>query len=324
MTQEAVEMEPHETASDWDQPVYSRYFADPFVWQAEGCYYAVGTSRPAAGQQHLFALLRSPDLRSWEELGGALVPPDPLLGKDFWAPEVACHNGTYYMYYSVGFGDKHHHIRVAVSDSPAGPFRDTGTSLTTPETVPFAIDGHPFRDDDGQWYLYQCRDFLERDADGEVGTGLVVDRLEGMTRLVGDLRVVMRPRHCWQLFQARRHIYGRVADWHTLEGPNVVKHEGRYYCLFSGGCWKNETYGVDYVVADHPMGPWRQEGGESGPRILRTIPGRIIGPGHNSTVIGPDGTTRYIVYHAWDLAHTGRYMRIAALAWTADGPRLAP
>jgi GH43 family beta-xylosidase len=55
-------------------------------------------------------------------------------------------------------------------------------------------------------------------------------------------------------------------------------------------------------------------------RVLQSIPGRLIGPGHNSVVSGPDGRD-YIVYHAWDESHTARKMHISPLAWDADGPR---
>ena len=226
------------------------------------------------------------------------------------------------MYYSVGFGDKAHHIRLATSESPEGPFIDTGEPLTTPSACPFAIDAHAFRDDDGAWYLFHARDFPGRNAGGEAGTGLVVDRLIDMSRLGGELHVVARPKHPWQLFQSGRSIYSQVLDWHTLEGPSVLKHEGRYYCFFSGGNWQNQSYGVDYVIADHPMGPWRSDGGAEGPRVLKTISGSMIGPGHNSFVEGLDGRT-WIVYHAWDTGGTARRLCVDPIEWTAEGPRLA-
>jgi len=50
----------------------------------------------------------------------------------------------------------------------------------------------------------------------------------------------------------------------------------------------------------------------------------VIGPGHNSVVVGPDNVTQYIVYHAWDKAHTARRMCVDKLVWTADGPRCSP
>ena len=96
-------------------------------------------------------------------------------------------------------------------------------------------------------------------------------------------------------------MYGGVYDWHTLEGPCVVDCDGKYYCLYSGGCWQTDNYGVDYVAADSILGPWLDNGAEYGPRVLRSVPERMPGPGHCS-VIGcteADGR-RYIAYHAWD------------------------
>jgi GH43 family beta-xylosidase len=115
-------------------------------------------------------------------------------------------------------------------------------------------------------------------------------------------------------------MYDQVWDWHTIEGPFARKHEGRYYCFYSAGRWENDTYGVDYCVADHVLGPYSDEGNESGPRVLKTIPGQVIGPGHNSIVTGPDGSD-YIVYHAWDKDMKARQMFIDRLIWTAEGPR---
>ena len=62
-------------------------------------------------------------------------------------------------------------------------------------------------------------------------------------------------------------MFGGIYDWHTLEGPCVRRHGGRYYCLYSGGCWQNDTYGVDYAVADHVLGPYTDSGNEDGPRV---------------------------------------------------------
>ncbi len=298
-------------------PVYSEPFADPFVWRYGDCYYAVATS-PADADGRQFALLRSSDLKYWEELGWALEPVDPQFGDSYWAPEVAYSDGLFYLYYSVGHGHKAHHIRVAVSEKPEGPYVDTGRPLTDLARLAFAIDGSPFQDDDGQWCLFYARDFLDTEDGQRAGTGLAVDRLIDMTRLAGEEKVVARARYDWQMYMANRPMYGGVYDWHTLEGPVVRKHDGRYYCFYSGGCFQNDTYGVDYVVADKARGPYSRVNDSA--RVLRSIPGRLIGPGHNSLVVGPDGKD-YIVYHAWDEAHTARRMHISRLEWTSDGPR---
>jgi beta-xylosidase len=320
------------TRPSWGNPVHPDYLADPFVWRVDREYYAIGTGRDEAagvvGSSHepsVFPLLQSTDLKTWSVAGHALVRPDPALGNAFWAPEIASAEGRWYLYYSVGHDDRNHQLRVASSAAPLGPYVDAGP-LTDTQTVPFAIDPHPFRDADGRWYLFHARDFLDSwDEQGRAvraGTALVVSPLETMTALGSDVRTVARARCDWQRFAAERPMYGAVYDWHTLEGPFVVRNDGKYYCLYSGGCWQTDTYGVDYVIADSVLGPWRDDGADDGPRVLRSEPGRVVGPGHCSVVIAHDGSGSFIAYHAWDPEMTARRLCIDPLRFTPDGPRL--
>ncbi len=209
---------------------------------------------------------------------------------------------------------------MATSDSPLGPYQDVGEPLVDPKSCPFAIDPHPFRDDDGQWYLFYARDFLDTSDGVRVGTALFVDKLQTMTKLAGEGKVVLRARSDWQRFLANRLMYGEIYDWHTLEGPCVRKHEGKYYCFYSGGRWETENYGVDYGVADNVMGTYSDAGNETGPRVLKSVPNFVIGPGHNSIVVGPDGHTEYIVYHAWTQNMDIRQICLDMLIWTPEGP----
>src|SRR5262245_52133058 len=97
-------------------PVYPSYFADPFVWRFESRYYAVGTGH-AEAEGHtigkVFPLLHSTDFFQWQPAGSAMIRPDPALGANFWAPEVACADDKFYLYYSVGHSDQNHQLRVA-------------------------------------------------------------------------------------------------------------------------------------------------------------------------------------------------------------------
>lgn len=297
-------------------PVWPGYLADPFVLRAGGEYWAYGTgSDEGNGRQsdgRVFPVLHSRDLVEWRHVGGALEPLSASPKVQYWAPEVAERNGTYYLYYAADM-----RLRVATSPSPAGPFVDAGRDLFPDE--PFSIDASPFFDRREQrWYLFFAKDFF----DGRVGTGTaVVPLADDMMTAADRPRVVVRASADWQIFQRKRHWYGREWDaWHTVEGPFVIEHEGRYICFYSGGCWETTDYGVSYAVADHPLGPWRDEGG-GGPVVLRGVPGRVLGPGHNSVVTGPDGQSLFLVYHAWDPDRTARRMCIDPLVFTPEGPR---
>ena len=299
--------------STYTNPVYPHEFPDPFVLAVGDGYYAYGTELHSVPPRAL-RVLGSTDLVHWTPLDGPLVRLAAPWARDYWAPEVAAADGRYFMYYSAGLEDRHHQLRVAIADRPEGPFRDSGKVLTPDD--PFTIDADPFRDDDGQWYLYYARDFL----DGQrVGTAIVVDRLVDMLTLAGEPRTVLRASADWQLFMRDRPMYGAIYDWYTLEGPFVVKRNGRYYCLYSGGRWQTESYGMSYAVADSPLGPF-VDADADGPTLLRTIPAHVLGPGHASVVVGPDGAD-YLAYHAWDPAMTERRMFLDRLEWGPDGPR---
>lgn len=301
----------------YQNPIWQGYLADPFILQVGPDYYAYGTGSDIGnGRQpdgRVFPVLHSRDLVNWTHLGGALVPLDRFPNAPYWAPEVAAREGKYYLYYAVDM-----RLRVAIATHPAGPFEDSGRDLFPDE--PFSIDASPFCDPrDGKWYLYFAKDFF----DERVGTGTaVVPLADDMMTPLASPRVVVRATTDWQIFQRDRQWLGRTWDaWHTVEGPFVMERGGLYYCLYSGGCWETADYGVSYAVADNPLGPWRDEWSQAGPVVLKGIENKVLGPGHNSVIRGPDGETLFIVYHAWDPQRTARRMCIDPLVFTPEGPR---
>jgi GH43 family beta-xylosidase len=311
-------------------PAYAAYFADPFVWFHDGVYYAVGTGRDEADAcprtGNVVPMVKSTDLQNWTSVGHVLQQPPEEKGGCFWAPEVFHDGKLFHMYYHPNGQGKGFHIRCATSENPEGPYRDVGRPLTDLTQNPFAIDAHCFKDDDGtggeQWYMYYATDFLDYDATTFRGTALVVDRMTSMTSLEGNPKLVMRSHHPWQIFKKDRDMYGKIADWYTLEGATVIKRHGKYFLFYSGGCYENDSYGVDYLVADHPLGPWKEVGGgggAKGPQVIRTIPGKVIGPGHNSIITTPDGDD-YIIYHAWNHEMTERQLWVDRLDWKNGKP----
>ena len=302
-------------------PVYRRDFPDPFILKYCGEYWAYCTGFQADGG--VFGILHSRDLVQWHEAGSAMAP---LPGDHTcsWAPEVTYHNGRFLMYYSVG-NEERMHIRVAVAGDPAGPFVDSGRHLTT---EPFAIDPHVFQDDDGAWYLFYATDFLDH---SHIGTGTVSDRMLDPFTPAGRPQPITRARFEWQVYDPQRAEKGGVR-WYTVEGPFVLKHKGLYYQMFSGGNWRNVTYGVAYAYSDRVSTEeeWSQVcDGERVLPILRTVPEEVVGPGHNSVVRGPNNQQLYCVYHRWGADGRGRLLAIDPLEWAGErmvilGPSTTP
>jgi hypothetical protein len=181
--------------------------ADPYVLhdKRSGYYYAYSTE--GADEGYYFGIYRSADLATWEHVpGGALPVNDPnQWGNDwFWAPEVYFNpkTGLYFLFYSARsdanaqrwFGyanfEEPCKIGVAVSRSPAGPFRNITdepidynpydpdyhdvnlimgpdqkkppATLEEGQKAPLGtyiptIDADVFFDDDGRQYLYFSR-----------------------------------------------------------------------------------------------------------------------------------------------------------------------
>lgn len=291
-------------------PLTSVPCPDPFVLKYCGEYWVYCTGLWRDGR--CFGVLHSRNLVDWEALGGAMAAL-PGNFPCYWAPEVTYHNGRFFLYYSVG-NEMLMEIRVAVAERPAGPFVDSGHTLTKED---FAIDPHVFTDDDGTRYLFYATDFLQH---SHIGTGTVYDRMLDMFTLAGRPRPVSRARYPWQVYDPRRSEKGGVC-WYTVEGPFVLKHKDRYYQMFSGGNWKNIRYGVSYAHSDRVDADeeWQQVcDGERVLPVLRTLPGHVVGPGHNSVIRGPDNRQCFCVYHRWSAEGDHRVLAIDRLEWVGD------
>ena len=299
----------------YTNPVCESYFADPAVIRDGDFYYAFGTGD--SGDNKRFPVKRSRDLISWEHLGGALVALEDSAKTDYWAPEPARKGDSFYLYYSAGNSTGlDHQLRVAQASHPQGPYTDCGKVLIPSE--PFSIDAHPFRDDDGNWYLYFVKDELKS---SRPGTAIAVVKLnDNMVSISGEPKTILRPSADWQIFGKDREWYGRKwKEWYCIEGPYLIKRNGKYFCIYSGGCWETPRYGLAYAVADSPLGPFVDKGTTGGACVLSGNE-EFIGPGHNSLAEGRDGKT-YVVYHAWDKKHTARRMCIDPLLWNGGQPK---
>jgi GH43 family beta-xylosidase len=275
-------------------PVVPVDCADPGVIHDGTRYVAACTSGGAA---NAFPIRTSTNLVDWS-LAGHIFPstgkPTWAMG-DFWAPEIHRVGTRFIAYYTARHTSGKLAIGAATSASALGPFTDLGRPLVLDASMGM-IDATFFRDAAGVPYLVWKAD---GNAVGQptpiYGQQLSADGLA----LVGTRRTLISNTLSWE---------GAV-----VEAPWVVYRGGYYYLFYSGNAYYNSTYAVGVARATSPLGPYTKL---SVP-ILRTG-GGWTGPGHNSVVTGPGGDT-YMVYHAWNSAHTARVMLVDAISWPSNG-----
>lgn len=241
--------------------------ADPDAILVGNTVWVYPTQNSAQGR---FYAHSSTDLVNWQVHGPLLDfseidwIPD---GKHAWAPGIASKNGKFYLYYSVG--PKPSHIGVAVSESPAGPFIDSGKPLLSDNGDPSfeAIDAMVFTDPaSGKSYFY---------AGGSAGSKLRIFELnDDMISFAQEIPVKTPP--------------------HFTEAPFVHLRNGIYYLSYSHGRWNDASYSVHYATSDSPTGPWTYQS-----KILNSNDFHK-GPGHHSIIHNRHLDAWYIFYHRWN------------------------
>lgn len=194
----------------------------------------------------------------------------PWAERQMWAPDAACRDGRYYLYFPAKTAEGLFRIGVAVGERPAGPF----TPQPRPIDGTYSIDPSVFADDDGEYYLLfggiwggqlqKYRDNAydagnEEPRDGEPALGPRIARLRA------DMLELDEPTREVQILDEQ----GRPlrADDHNrryFEGPWLHKYEGRYYLSYSTG----NTHLLCYAVGDNPYGPFTYQG-----QVLRPVVG---------------------------------------------------
>jgi xylan 1,4-beta-xylosidase len=105
-----------------------------------------------------------------------------------------------------------------------------------------------------------------------------------------------------------------------FEGPDIFKHGGYYYLLFSdGGTLPHEPSTISTLRAKALEGPWEADPGN--PVMFSTDSGaRFEGPAHGTLIDTPSGEW-YLGYHAHEPAYytLGRQFLLEPIAWTPDG-----
>ena len=285
-----------------ENPVFAGWYADPegvvfddeyWIFPTLSDYYAAPgeklperpTHKSSAIHQHYniqtyLDAFSSKDLVNWTKHPKVLTTEAvPWVKYTLWAPAILRHDGRYYLFFSGNDIQNDHEyggIGVAVADRPEGPYRDALGRPLIDRIVHGAqpIDQFVFRDDDGEYYMYYG------------GWGHC-----NMVRLAPDLLSVI-PFEDGETFK-------EITPENYVEGPFMLKRQGKYYFMWSEGGWGGPDYSVAYAIADSPFGPFKRVG-----KILQQDPEVATGAGHHSVIRIPGKDEWYIVYHRRPLGET--------------------
>lgn len=245
----------------------------------DGEYWVFPTYSAPYEEQTFLDAFSSPDLVNWTKHPRVLDNSNvKWVRRAMWAPAVIHANNKYYLFF--GGNDVHQGevggIGVAVADRPEGPYKDALGKPLINEIVNGAqpIDQFVFKDDDEQYYMYYG------------GWGHC-----NMVKLAPDLlSIVPFPDGV---------TYKEVTPKNYVEGPFMLKKDGKYYFMWSEGGWTGPDYCVAYAISDSPFGPFERVG-----KILEQDDKIARGAGHHSVIKGNGKDEWYIVYHRRPLTET--------------------
>ncbi len=283
-----------------------RRHPDPYIFKDGGRYYIYAT-----GGKGAYAY-SSDNLEGPYKFEGSVF--SKAGHRSYWAPSVFKKDGKYYIYVSceeaVEQRTYKQYMHVAVADNPLGPFVNEKMLYNY-----FSIDSHVVETEDGMFLWFAC-DVNEPGMD-KPGTRIFIDRLLDPFTVEGKPKEVLTPSFPEERSKIPE-VDGRV--WYTLEGPFWFSEGDWQYLMYSGACYENDSYHLNYAAAKTNEQDLTKveyikasDNGKFVPLLYKNDVEE--GTGHHS-VIKEDGQY-YIIYHGRDIdaPKTGeqRTARIARL-----------
>ena len=274
------------------------------------------------------------------------------IGNCVCAPEVLYNeeNGLYYMYYSreaksevVGLYNisDRNRIGLAVSPSPVGPFTSVYIDKATDDWhYPMfsvqeyfkdqglqgygTIDVTVFVDDDGEKYMY-----FNHVQGGESGKeiGILGAKMTSWTHVDFETIKLL-------LYRSKKTVQSGVgadciinnnvsvqgaedygSEGAVNEGPQMIKHNGKYYISYSANGYDSKAYSIHQAVSDSPLGNFVKIGA-----VLDASNADYTGGTGHHYFIEKDGET-FIVYHKHGFAggwNGHRLLGADRCVWTKD------
>jgi hypothetical protein len=293
------------------------YTADPSAHVFDGKIYIYPSHDIDAGEAfddlgshfamedyHVFSM-DHPDAETVDHGVALHIKDVPWAERQFWAPDAAHKNGTYYLFFPAKDYDGIFRIGVALSNTPAGPFIPQEQAIKNS----FSIDPAVFEEDNtyllyfggiwgGQLQRWRTGSFT---ADGEGPFVHLPNDDEPalcakVARLNDDLlEFNEKPKDVIILDEEGKPLLQGDTERRFFEAPWVHKYNGKYYFSYSTG----DSHYICYGIGDNPYGPFIYKG-----RILNPVVGWTS---HHSIV--EFNEKWYLFYHDSSLSKGVTHLR---------------
>lgn len=171
-----------------------------------------------------------------------------------------------------------------VGESPVGPFKEMGEFVDLNGNTFTPCDPAIFTDDDGRIYLYA----YDQDEENQIHKiiGYELDQENPCQVVKGPIPIVeMDPKNKpWE----RHGLHGQNTYYGWVEGPHLLKHNGRYYMIYAtpDTCDASYCMAVYYSDEDPLTGYVCQK---KNPLTFHRE-GIVAGAGHGCVEHGPNGS----------------------------------
>lgn len=289
---------------------------DPWVIKHNGYYYFIES------RNNKIYISKNKDLTEIKK-NERLVWTPPAKGwnhANIWAPELHYINNKWYIYYAAAkvagspFIYQRSGVLEAATKDPRGKYIDkgmlyTGNDIKDPSTAIWAID---LTVTTIQNQLYAIWSGWKKNEDTDkTPQNLYIAKMLNPYTISSNRIMISSPTEIWE----------QGPELNLQEGPEVIKHAGNVFIIYSTG----DSWLINYKLGQlklkkataNPMNPdnWIK----SGPVFKGTS--KVYGVGHASFTTSPDGTQNWIVYHSKVDTTPGwkREIDIQKFTWNSDG-----
>lgn len=223
------------------------------------------------------------------------APETGPYSKEVWAPEIQEINGKFYIYVAASDGNNANHLAYVLEsegNDPLGPYKlhgplPTGDGEDGKSPNIWAIDMYALEHEGSLYAIWSGWD-----KPGSDNQYLYIAPMKSPTELSGP-RVLLAENdtYLWERTEEKESSRG------LAEGPQILKHEGRTFLIYSTAASWLPTYklGLMELIGKDPLDPasWKKHDEP----VFRSTD-KNFGTGHGGFVQSPDGKEWWHIYHA--------------------------